>query len=62
MAFNTTFNNISAVYGYGLPQENKIEAHVLCSEVIFFFKHRNGETLFYVLVGYVVLIPSNISI
>jgi ubiquinone/menaquinone biosynthesis C-methylase UbiE len=20
-----------AVYGYGLPQENKIEAHVLCS-------------------------------
>ena len=26
-----------AVYGYGISQENKIEAHVLVSEVIFFF-------------------------
>ena len=26
-----------AVYGYGLSQENKIEAHVIVSEVIFFF-------------------------
>ena len=51
-----------AVYGYGISQENKIEAHVLVSEVIVFFKHRHGESLFYILVGYVVLIPSNISI
>ena len=51
-----------AVYGYGISQENKIEAHVLVSEVIGFFKHRHGESLFYILVGYVVLIPSNISI
>jgi predicted methyltransferase len=26
-----------SVYGYGISQENKIEAHVLVSEVIFFF-------------------------
>ena len=35
-----------AVYGYGMPQENKIEAHILVSEVNFFLNTDTGRHYF----------------